>query len=83
MAILIGANPLCWMNSDIPSLGSHIPIEQCLSEIALIGYHGVELEDPLREALKNNPEILSQRNIKLIGGWHSTFLLENKIEAPA
>jgi inosose dehydratase len=79
MTIRIGANPLCWMNSDIPSLGAHIPVEQCVSEVSLIGYKGVELEDPLRKALQFNSSILEERNLELIGGWHSTKLLENDL----
>lgn len=79
MPIRIGANPLCWMNSDIPSLGAHIPVDQCVSEVALIGYKGIELEDPLRKALRETPSILRDRNLELIGGWHSTNLLENDV----
>ncbi|MFT4552072.1 MAG: inosose dehydratase [Chlamydiales bacterium] len=79
MPIRIGANPLCWMNSDIPSLGADIPVDQCVSEVALIGYKGIELEDPLRKALQKMPSILQDRNLELIGGWHSTNLLENDI----
>ena len=80
MSIRIGVNPLCWMNSDIPDLGKNISVEQCISEIAFLGYCGVELEDPMRAPLKKNPSLLSQRNLELIGGWHSSFLLENSFE---
>jgi len=79
MTIRIGANPLCWMNSDIPSLGSEIPVEQCISEVALIGYSGVELEDPLRKVLQMSSEILEDRNVELIGGWYGCNLLENQL----
>lgn len=78
MKIQVGCNPLSWMNSDIPSLGSHIPVEQCVSEIALIGYRGVELEDGLREGLYLNPNLLSDRNLQLVAGWHGTELLHNE-----
>ena len=78
--IWIGVNPLSWMNSDIPALGEHITVEQTLSEIALIGYQGVELEDKMRKALLKRPNLLKERELCLIGGWHSTFLLENSFE---
>jgi inosose dehydratase len=80
MSLRIAANPLSWMNSDIPSLGESIPTEQCISEIALIGYKAVELEDPLRKALKTTPLMLQQKNLELLGGWHSCFLMENSLE---
>ncbi len=78
--IRIGVNPLFWMNSDIPSLGEHIPVEQGLSEAALIGYAGVELEDAMRTPLTQTPALLRQRSLELVGGWHSTFLLKNDFE---
>lgn len=78
--IKIGVSPLSWINSDIPSLGAHIPIEQCLSEAALIGYQGVELEDPMRRVLPKLSSLLQARQLSLIGGWHSTYLLENSIK---
>ncbi|MCB1136386.1 MAG: TIM barrel protein, partial [Chlamydiia bacterium] len=75
----IACNPLCWMNSDIPTLGSHIPVEQCLSEISMIGYAGVELEDPLRDALQLRPHILRERHLDLVAAWHGTRLLERSL----
>ena len=78
--IKLGVSPLSWMNSDIPSLGDAIPIEQCLSEVAEIGYLGVELEDPMRKILPKLPELLKELKITCAAGWHSTFLLENSWE---
>jgi len=75
--IKLGVSPLSWMNSDIPSLGSAIPIEQCLAEAAEIGYQGVELEDPMRKILPQLPALLKELKITCVAGWHSTFLLKN------
>lgn len=76
----LGVSPLSWMNSDIPSLGSEIPIEQCLREAAEIGYEGVELEDPMRKILDKLPGVLSDCGLTCAAGWHSTFLLQNSVE---
>ncbi len=78
--IKLGISPLSWMNSDIPSLGSHIAVEHCLSEAALIGYRGVELEDPFRKVMDRLPKLLQDRGLTCVAGWHSTFLLQNPLE---
>jgi len=80
MTIRIGVNPLSWCNSDIPSLGATISVEQVLSEAALLGYRGIELEDRLVEPLKQSEDCLARRNLQLVGGWHATHLLENSME---
>lgn len=76
--IKIGANPLCWMNSDIPSLGDHIPVEQCLIDCNRIGYAGIELEDPFRRIIDSFPSLLKKYKLELVAGWHSTFILADK-----
>lgn len=78
--IKIGVSPLSWMNSDMPELGSHIPVEKCLLDASLIGYQGVELEDPFRKIIDRFPALLKEHNLSLVAGWHSTFLLENGYE---
>jgi inosose dehydratase len=77
--IKIGVSPLSWMNSDMPELGSDIPVEQCLIDANEIGYEGVELEDPFRKIIDRFPDLLKQYNLSLAAGWHSTFLLENTL----
>lgn len=76
----LGVNPLCWMNSDFPSIDNQVSVEQCLTEISEIGYRGVELEDPFIKVLDHLPEWLSTNRLSCIGKWHSTFILENGIE---
>jgi inosose dehydratase len=43
MTIRIGANPIGWSNDDLPELGGHIPLEQCLAEAKAAGFEGMEL----------------------------------------
>ena len=78
--VKLGVSTLSWMNSDIPSLGEGIPVEQSLTEAAEIGYLGVELEDPMRKILSKLPKLLKDLNIKCAAGWHSTFLLQKPWE---
>jgi inosose dehydratase len=80
MQIKIGANPLCWMNADFPGSEGNITVERCLSDISLIGYQGVELEDSFKKVLGRLPDMLASRELSCIGKRHSTYILENGIE---
>jgi len=74
--IRIGANPIGWSNDDLPELGGHIPLEQCLSEASAIGFAGMELGNKFpRDAADLRP-ILARHRLDLVGGWYSTFLIE-------
>ena len=81
MKIKLGCNPLCWMNTDFPQMKGQVSVVQCLSEIAMIGYEGVEMEDPFLKVIKDLPVWLHERQLQCIGKWHSTQLLENSIES--
>lgn len=79
--IRLGINPIGWSNDDLPRLGGHIPLEQCLSEAKTAGFTGVELGNKFpREATRLAP-ILSAHGLQLVSGWYSTFLLERGVEA--
>src|SRR5438552_8075889 len=39
----LGITPTGWTNDDLPTVGEHIPFEQCISEIALAGYEGCSI----------------------------------------
>lgn len=80
MAIRIGANPIGWSNDDMQEIGGWIPLEQCLSEAKAAGFVGMELGNKFpREAAKLRP-ILDKYGHRLIGGWHSIFLIERDAE---
>lgn len=78
--IQLACSPLSWMNSDIPELGRHIPLENSLKEISEIGFEGVEFEGPYKKILDQFPELLKKYNLGVTGGWHSTHLLEKPFE---
>jgi inosose dehydratase len=75
----LGVSPLSWMNSDLPQLGSDIPLTQCLEEASKIGYRGIELEDPFRKILGTLPSLLEDNRLQMVAGWHSTFLIQNSL----
>ncbi len=80
MNMRLGCNPLCWMNTDFPQMEGQVPVDQCLSEIATIGYEGVEMEDPFLKVLDKLPGWLKARGLECIGKWHSTNLLESTLD---
>lgn len=74
--IRIGANPIGWSNDDMPELGGHIPLEQCLTEAKSVGFEGMELGNKFpRDAALLRP-ILAAHGLDLVSGWYSTFLIE-------
>ncbi len=79
--IRIGANPIGWSNDDLLELGGHIPLEQCLSEAKAIGFEGMELGNKFPRQADALRPILAGHGLDLVGGWHSTFLLERDPEA--
>ena len=43
MNVKFGCAPINWTNDDLPSLGSELTYEQCISEMALAGFKGTEV----------------------------------------
>jgi inosose dehydratase len=72
--IRIGANPIGWSNDDMPELGGHIPLEQCLAEAKAAGFEGMELGNKFPRRADALKPILDAHGLDLVGGWHSTFL---------
>ena len=75
----IGINPLTWMNSDL-EMGSHISLDRCLSEAALAGFSGIEIEDRFRVDPEHTMRLLNMRGLKAIGGWLSTEILDKGVK---
>ncbi|MDM3870090.1 myo-inosose-2 dehydratase [Porticoccus sp. W117] len=81
MTVKIGVNPLSWTNDDLPSLGSHIPLEQCLSEGKEAGYQGFELGNKFpRDPCVLQP-LMQAYDLEIISGWFSLELLNNSVES--
>jgi myo-inosose-2 dehydratase len=79
--IRIGANPIGWSNDDMPEVGGHIPLEQCLSEARAAGFVGMELGNKFpRQAEKLRP-ILEAHGHALVSGWYSCELLVRDVAA--
>jgi len=79
--IKLAAHPINWSNDDFHELGGDISLETCLSEINASGYSGTELGHKFPTEIKALIAILEKYNLNLASGWHSTYLLENDLNA--
>ena len=79
MSIRIGVNPIGWSNDDMPELGGEIPLEQCLAEAHMAGYHGIEMGTKFPRQLQELQKVLDAHQLLLASGWYSASLLEREV----
>ncbi|MDA0707370.1 MAG: myo-inosose-2 dehydratase [Proteobacteria bacterium] len=85
MTISIGINPITWSNDDLQLVGSNVSLDACLSDVAEVGFAGVELGHKFpRDATVLKP-LLARYGIALVSGWYSGRLLvrDSKSEVAA
>lgn len=78
--VKLGIAPIAWTNDDMPDLGKENTFEQCVSEMALVGFTGSEVgnkypKDP--EVLKKALEL---RGVEICNQWFSSFLITKPFE---
>lgn len=78
--IKLGIAPIAWTNDDLPELGGHIPLEQCLDEMADAQFEGCELGNKFPREPDVLKAHLDPRGLQLASGWFSTFFTENQEE---
>lgn len=76
---LVGANPIIWSNDDFPELGGELTLERCLGDMQAAGYHGSELGNKYPRTAPELGAVLSRFGLKLVSGWHSTYLAERDL----
>jgi len=80
VAIRFGVSPIAWINDDMPELGGGTPLEKVLSDIAAIGFEGVELGGVFPRDPKVLRPLLARHRLALVGGWYSSQLLKRSFE---
>ncbi|HFD15088.1 MAG TPA: myo-inosose-2 dehydratase [Rhodospirillales bacterium] len=80
MAVRLGINPIGWSNDDLPELGGHIPLEQCLAEARLAGYSGIEKGGKFPNDPALLRPLLDRYGLALVGGWFSGELRARSLE---
>jgi inosose dehydratase len=71
---LVGANPIIWSNDDFDELAGKVPLETILGEMRAAGYAGTELGHAYPRTPAALAESLSRHHLRLVSGWHSTYL---------
>jgi inosose dehydratase len=78
---LVGANPIIWSNDDFNELAGDVPLDTILSEMRAAGFAGSELGHAYPRTPAALAESLSRHNLRLVSGWHSTYLASRELAA--
>ncbi|MDX1584805.1 MAG: myo-inosose-2 dehydratase, partial [Thermoanaerobaculia bacterium] len=71
--VFLGITPTVWTNDDLPTLGDHIPFEQCVSEMALAGFQGCSVGHKFPRDTNVLKEALDLRGLRVSEPWASTY----------
>ncbi|MDN3292828.1 myo-inosose-2 dehydratase [Streptomyces ficellus] len=71
--IHLGITPTCWTNDDFPLIGNDIPMEQCLSEIALAGFEGCSIGHNFTTDVDALTAAMHLRGLSVSEPWVSTY----------
>src|SRR3954469_24538509 len=78
---LVGANPIIWSNDDFDDLAGDVPLDTILSEMRAAGFAGTELGHAYPRTAAALAEPLSRHHLRLVSGWHSTYLASRDLAA--
>lgn len=76
---LVGANPIIWSNDDFHELNGDLPLDTLLGEMRAAGYAGSELGHAYPRTPAALAEALGRHHLRLVSGWHSTYLASNSL----
>jgi inosose dehydratase len=77
---LVGANPIVWSNDDFNDLAGDVPLETILREMRAAGFAGTELGHAYPRTPGALAEALANSSLRLVSGWHSTYLASKPLE---
>lgn len=77
----LAISPLTWTNDDMSALGGNVPLETCLSEMALAGFTGTELGTKYPRDAATLLPLLARHGLQLASGWCSGNLVHQDAEA--
>lgn len=77
----VGANPIIWSNDDFNDLAGDVPLDVILREMHAAGFAGSELGHAYPRTTAALGEALGRHQLKLVSGWHSTYLAGNDYAA--
>ncbi len=78
---LVGANPIIWSNDDFNELAGDVPLDTILGEMRAAGFAGTELGHAYPRTPAALAAALSAHRLRLVSGWHSTYLASRELTA--
>lgn len=78
--VKLGIAPIAWTNDDMPDLGRENTFEQCVSEMALVGFTGSEVGGKYPADPAVLKAALDIRGIQICNQWFSSFLISRPYE---
>ncbi len=78
---LVGANPIIWSNDDFDDLAGDVPLDTILREMREAGFAGSEFGHAYPRTPAALAEPLSRHHLRLVSGWHSTYLASRDLTA--
>ena len=78
---LVGANPIIWSNDDFADLAGDVPLDTILREMRAAGFAGSELGHAYPRQPSALAEPLARHQLRLVSGWHSTYLASRELAA--
>ncbi len=78
--VSLGIAPIGWTNDDMPDLGAENTFEQCVSEMALAGFHGSEVGNKYPKDPYVLKKALDIRGMTICNQWFSSFLVDKPYE---
>ena len=78
--VKLGIAPIAWTNDDMPDLGKENTFEQCVSEMALVGFTGSEVGNKYPKDAEVLKKALELRGVEICNQWFSSFLITKPFE---
>jgi inosose dehydratase len=81
MTIRWGVSPIAWCNDDMRELGADTTLDMLLTDVAEIGFDGVELGNKFPRNAAELAPIMARYGLEIVGGWYSSNLLVRDADA--
>lgn len=81
MTIRWGVSPIAWCNDDMKELGGDTTLDELLTDVAEIGFDGVELGNKFPRDPETLAPVMHRYGLDVVGGWYSANLLTRDADA--
>jgi inosose dehydratase len=78
----LGISPIAWWNDDFDSLGVDVCLQQCLRDVQVAGFSGIETARRFPTTTAVLQPLLAEFGLAICGGWFAGQLLFKALDAP-